>query len=235
MRVVALKAFSTGTLTMEEKQVKEIPDELAAELIEQGIVAKSPEYYGGSGGGDFIVTFPSKENGAVSDVTKGELFNACESGKRIVIRWIQGSGQYAGVNDVIATKKSKTYRGTWSYDLYFTDTLVNVAGYVKETSYAIVAENSSSPVTLNITERDNVLAVIDENGTLDETFDSIFTAFRYKRVIIADAKTFSNVTKMFVVTKCWKTAGGNYVEIQDGANTKQYKATSNEGYPVLQT
>ena len=43
MRVVALKAFSTGTLTMEEKQVKEIPGELAAELIEQGIVAKSPE------------------------------------------------------------------------------------------------------------------------------------------------------------------------------------------------
>lgn len=55
MRVVALKAFSTGTLTMGEKQVKEIPDELAAELIEQGIVAKSPEYYGGSGGGGVLV------------------------------------------------------------------------------------------------------------------------------------------------------------------------------------
>ena len=39
MRVVALKAFSTGTLTMEEKQIADLPDALAEELIAQRIVA----------------------------------------------------------------------------------------------------------------------------------------------------------------------------------------------------
>ena len=39
MRVVALKAWSNGSVSMEERQIAELPDALAAQLIAQGIVA----------------------------------------------------------------------------------------------------------------------------------------------------------------------------------------------------
>lgn len=39
MRVVALKAWSNGSISMEERQIAELPDALATSLIEQGIVA----------------------------------------------------------------------------------------------------------------------------------------------------------------------------------------------------
>ena len=38
-RVVALQAWSNGSITMEEKQIADLQDALAAELIAQGIVA----------------------------------------------------------------------------------------------------------------------------------------------------------------------------------------------------
>ena len=38
MRVVALKAWSNGSISMEERQIAELPDALATSLIEQGIV-----------------------------------------------------------------------------------------------------------------------------------------------------------------------------------------------------
>ena len=39
MRVVALKAWSNGSISMEERQIAELPDALATSLIAQGIVA----------------------------------------------------------------------------------------------------------------------------------------------------------------------------------------------------
>lgn len=39
MRVVALKAWSNGSISMEERQIAELPDALAMSLIAQGIVA----------------------------------------------------------------------------------------------------------------------------------------------------------------------------------------------------
>lgn len=58
-KVVALKAFSTGTLTMEEKQVADIEDALADSLIAQGVCADAAVYFGGGGGGALQV---SEEN-----------------------------------------------------------------------------------------------------------------------------------------------------------------------------
>lgn len=40
MRIIALKAWSNGSYSMEEKQIAELPDALATQLIASGIVAR---------------------------------------------------------------------------------------------------------------------------------------------------------------------------------------------------
>lgn len=47
MRVVALKAWSNGFTSMEEKGVYDVNDEIAQELIAQGLCADAATYFGG--------------------------------------------------------------------------------------------------------------------------------------------------------------------------------------------
>lgn len=55
MRVVALVAWSNGSVTMEEKGVYEVEDALATDLIAQGLCADAATYFGGGSGGGVLV------------------------------------------------------------------------------------------------------------------------------------------------------------------------------------
>lgn len=77
MKVVALQTWANGSLTMEEKQVADIPDDLAAYLIERGIVAESPEYYGGGSGGSPLVVHATPSEDAITlDKTWQQIHDA---------------------------------------------------------------------------------------------------------------------------------------------------------------
>lgn len=52
MQIRALKAFSTGTFAMEQYEIRDVDDTLAASLIAQGLAAE----VGGSGGGVLVLT-----------------------------------------------------------------------------------------------------------------------------------------------------------------------------------
>ena len=57
-KVVALQAWSNGSISMDEKSVLDIEDALASELIAAGICADASTYFGGGGtvGGVLVVT-----------------------------------------------------------------------------------------------------------------------------------------------------------------------------------
>lgn len=86
MKVVALQTWANGSLTMEEKQVADIPDDLAAYLIERGIVAESPEYYGGGSNSLIVELTQTSETGGTTSKTAQEMTDAYNSGKEIVFR-----------------------------------------------------------------------------------------------------------------------------------------------------
>ena len=52
MKIRAIVPFSTGTITMEQYEIKEVPDEAGARLVAAGLVT---EIGGGSGGGVVVV------------------------------------------------------------------------------------------------------------------------------------------------------------------------------------
>lgn len=84
MKVVALVAWSNGTISMDEKSVLDIEDALAAELIAQGICADASTYFGGDSGGaaEYInFTAPS-----TCDHTYAEVLAAYEAGKVLIAR-----------------------------------------------------------------------------------------------------------------------------------------------------
>lgn len=84
-RVVALVAWSNGTITMEEKGVYEIDDALATDLIAQGLCADAATYFGGgsSGGGGVLVVHDVE---GTLDKTWQEIANALGS-TGAVIAW----------------------------------------------------------------------------------------------------------------------------------------------------
>lgn len=53
MKIRALVPFSTGTITMEQYEIKEVSDEVGARLVAAGLVT---EISGGGGGGVLVVT-----------------------------------------------------------------------------------------------------------------------------------------------------------------------------------
>lgn len=85
MKVVALQTWTNGTFTMEEKGVADIPDDLAADLIAKGIVAESPEYYGGNNN-QIVELTQTSETGGTTSMTAQEMTDAYLSGKQIIFR-----------------------------------------------------------------------------------------------------------------------------------------------------
>lgn len=127
MKVVALETWTNGSITMEEKQVADIPDDLAEKLIEKGIVAESPEYYGG-GASRFIVELTlTSESGGTTNKTAKEMTDAYNAGKKIVFRLVNfpttGSyrdmdateAQYNAQNNLISFSGFNYASGIWAY------------------------------------------------------------------------------------------------------------------------
>lgn len=81
-KVVALQAWSNGSISMDEKSVLDIEDALASELIAAGICADASTYFGGggTGGGVLVVT----DTDGTLDKTAGEIFTAFNNGMVII-------------------------------------------------------------------------------------------------------------------------------------------------------
>lgn len=73
MKVKALKPWSNGEISMEQYEVRDLPDALAQNLIDAGIVV---EIGGGSGGGVLVVT----DTDGTLDKTWQEIHDAFVSG-----------------------------------------------------------------------------------------------------------------------------------------------------------
>lgn len=73
MKIKALVPFSTGTITMEQYEVKEVTDTIGEQLIAAGVAV---EIGGGSGGGPLVVT---DTNGTL-DKTWQEIHDAFVTG-----------------------------------------------------------------------------------------------------------------------------------------------------------
>lgn len=103
-RVVALVAFSTGAITMEEKSVYEVDDALATDLIAQGLCADAATYFGGggSGGGVLVVT----DTEGTLNKTWQEIHDAMLVGGAVV----GGSGRASSVLFALNDARSGEYR-----------------------------------------------------------------------------------------------------------------------------
>lgn len=77
MKVKALKPWSNGEISMEQYEVRDLPDVLAQNLIDAGIVV---EIGGGSGGGVLVVTGTD----GTLDKTWQEIHDAMLSGGAVV-------------------------------------------------------------------------------------------------------------------------------------------------------
>lgn len=72
MQIRALKAFSTGTFAMEQYEIRDVDDTLAASLIAQGLAAK----VGGGSGGMLVVNAVKNNNIYTLDKTWQEIRDA---------------------------------------------------------------------------------------------------------------------------------------------------------------
>ncbi len=132
MRVVALSAFSTGTLTMEEKQVKDIPDALASELIAKGIVADAATYFGGGSGGGVLVVH---DNDDTLDKTWQEIANAvAKSGAALV---------YEQNGVIVASHAIRDCRYNLKGDVYMVEVGLNVYTASSASDYPSSSEDVS--------------------------------------------------------------------------------------------
>ena len=118
MKVVALKAWSNGSYSMEEKSVADIPDDLAEELIAAGAVAESPDYYGGGGdqGGPLIITEHYSGGGYVLSATWQEIYDALAT-KGVVFEQ-QYSRCIVELASKINNSSYKVFMGTSTHKAY---------------------------------------------------------------------------------------------------------------------
>ncbi len=232
MKVVALQTWSNGEITMEEKSVQDIPDALAEQLIADGICADAAEYFGGggSGGGEFVITFASFTDGAESDVTKGEIYDAIVSGKEIVLAATSGSRK--NVTNILAQYMGRLTFQIFAYEVSANANL-NKFGVSTYVLYSIES-GATSKATLSVSNYDSGSFVVkDDNGTLNKTYNEIKARYEYNRVMIRE----KNGTAWDEVTSIYNDAEGYYVRTATNKKVgagNTYKATVDTGYPVLQ-
>lgn len=78
-KVKALVAFSNGVIAMEQYEVRELPTDMANDLIAAGICVEISG--GGSGGGVLVVT----DTDGTLDKTWQEIFNAIKSNGAVLV------------------------------------------------------------------------------------------------------------------------------------------------------
>ena len=128
-KVVALKTWSNGTITMDEKSVQDIPDALASTLIAQGICADASSYFGGGGSGGGVLVVHDV-NGTL-DKTWQEIHDAFVAGS---VRIQNVTGVIMNVKNVGYSSREGEYSVMWDY--YQTDntyTTSSADGYPSRT------------------------------------------------------------------------------------------------------
>lgn len=102
MKIKALMPFSTGTISMEQYEVKEVTDTIGEQLVAAGVAV---EIGGGSGGGVLVVT---DTNGTL-DKTWAEI----DAADCVVIRYNDGSRDWRLTE--VATGEGKGGVAVWAY------------------------------------------------------------------------------------------------------------------------
>lgn len=120
-KVKALVPFCAGTLTMEQYEERNVPDEMASKLIEQKLVEEiEKEYILATYTGDLSVT-------AHCDMTFAELDKARLSGKLMLAK----RGQALSFIQYDPSGKK-----------FYTQFLANVSGQFNQVSYAHAQDNT---------------------------------------------------------------------------------------------
>lgn len=136
MKVKALKPWSNGEISMEQYEVRDLPDALAQNLIDAGIVV---EIGGGSGGGVLVVKFatgfPQK-----CDHTYEEIKSAYDNGLTILAAMSTSNSSLSCMNFIQGQHGTKdafdayvaNYAGS---GLYVTHVKIDMDGTITSEAY----------------------------------------------------------------------------------------------------
>lgn len=219
MKIRALVPFSTGTITMEKYEIREVSDAVGAKLVAAKLVTEIKDE-----GEAFVVKMTlTSESGGTMDHTNVEILNAYQAGKAIMFDITLGTIACRVQATLAASFDGVEYPSFNAIAVNTDHQLVNlfVDPYATENNTFTMAVEE-----LGGGSGGGVLVVTDTNGTLDKTWTEIDNAMGAVYIVNGDGEKD-------IVFSTYEGRGDYHVAVYASYGHKLYVSSSASGYPTF--